>query len=66
MTDRRDFLKHGAALAALVGSARDAKALTRLVSGGGPPLPPEAVPDPQQVKALMAEALNAAKASGAS
>ena len=66
MTDRRDFLKHGAALAALVGSARDASALTRLVASGGAPLAPESVPDMTQVKALMADALAAARSAGAS
>jgi len=65
MTHRRDFLKYGAALAALAGSTREAQALTHLISGG-PPLRPDAVPDAAQIKALMADALNAAKAAGAS
>jgi TldD protein len=67
MTHRREFLKHGAALAALAASApREARALTQLLGAGGAPLPDAAVPDRAQVKALMADALAAAKAGGAS
>ncbi len=67
MTDRRDFLKHGAALAALAAtSPREARGLSQMIASGGAPLPDEAVPDPATVKALLADALAAAKAGGAS
>ena len=67
MTDRRDFLKHGAALAALAAtSPREARGLTQMIASGGAPLRDDAVPDGAQVKALMADALAAAKMGGAS
>ncbi len=66
MTDRRDFLKHGAALAALMSVApRDAQGLAATLANGGPPLPEHLVPEPARIKALMADALNAAKMAGA-
>ena len=63
MTHRRDFLKHGAALAALVSTSRDASAFTRLVAPVPPP--PATIPEPSEIKALLADALNAAKMAGA-
>jgi TldD protein len=66
MTDRRDFLKQGAALAAVAALPGEAKALGRLLAGAGAPLPPEAVPDVTTIRALMASALSAAKSGGAS
>jgi TldD protein len=66
MTDRRQFLKHGAAVAALLSLPGEAKALGHLVSAGGPPLPDELVPDSAATKQLMAAAIAAAKSAGAS
>jgi TldD protein len=66
MTDRREFLKHAALITAALGSTREARALTSLVGTGGAPLPPEAIPQQAQIRALMADALNAAKTAGAS
>ena len=61
MTDRREFLKHAALITAALGSTREARALTSLVGTGSAPLPPEAMPQQAQIRALMADALNAAK-----
>jgi TldD protein len=65
MTDRREFLKYGAAFAALIGSTREARALAGSLAKSGPPLLPEAIPDAAEIKALMADALAAAKSAGA-
>jgi TldD protein len=64
MTQRRDFLKHGAALAALYALTPDARLVDRLARGG-PPMPDEAMPSGPEAKALMADALNAARMAGA-
>ncbi|MCU0634921.1 MAG: TldD/PmbA family protein, partial [Gemmatimonadaceae bacterium] len=65
MLHRRDFLKQGAALATLAAVAPDARLVSRL-AGGGPALPDDAMPPASVVKALMADALAAARAAGAS
>ncbi len=66
MTDRREFLKYGAAFAALLGTTREARAMARTLAASGPPLLPEMIPDAAQIKALMADALAAARTAGAS
>jgi TldD protein len=64
MTQRRDFLKHGAALAAMYALTPDRGIVDRLMRGGAP-LPDGAMPAGPEAKALMADALNAAKMAGA-
>jgi TldD protein len=64
MTQRRDFLKHGAALAAMYALTPDRGIADRLMRGGAP-LPDGAMPAGPEAKALMADALNAAKMAGA-
>ncbi len=70
MTDRRDFLKHSAAAAALVAVHTQRGELWRLpafgtVTGSPGNAALEVLADPAQVKALLMAAINAAQSAGA-
>ena len=69
MTDRRDFLKHSAAAAALVAVHTQRGELWRLpafgtVTGSPGNAALEVLADPAQVKALLMAAINAAQVGG--
>jgi TldD protein len=66
MTDRRDFLKKSAQVAAVLAAANAWKATGGVASAfaSAPTRPLEEIPD-STIRELMAEALNAAKSAGA-
>jgi TldD protein len=65
MTDRREFLTAGAAMATAAGLASGWRAPLGAQPAGGPAVTAVAMPPDASIKELMMEALNAAKMSGA-